>query len=411
MFLANRHETWFSHSKSILSIIIIDFLDGLSTLVWFLFSLKENINKNACLTSMALALASQTAASLNILRFCATRLHSVRSTSFIQEQTPSKVILQTIMIWLVSSVLILIPLTFWSVREPVLKRCRWRVMFVSNETRVDLYMFNVIAVPTMVTTVLYGILLRRLRKAQNLVQPMGKGNTKHNTLVESKPQTVGNETLFLSGAYRTRRVPDNVDKQGSASSREIETDKATPQKAGGHSSTVTTKTADNVANNKKSGNVTDNMRQSNEPSYGLEETAISSYHRVIKRGTGVEPRPAKDNLPGDEAPSFSTVRNTSLAATESRGNRMAKVIAILGLLLVLINISNLPFTVILLIKAINPEKEVCGTAAALSLFFLMINSACNGIVHAVRIKPLRTAILKTLRDARSALSKLLCCNA
>ena len=90
-FWLNRREAWCSQSKNILSIIIVDMLDGLSTMTWFFVSFKADIDRSVCLTSTALSMATHSAASLNILRVCVTRLRSVRSTSVTHEQSTSKI--------------------------------------------------------------------------------------------------------------------------------------------------------------------------------------------------------------------------------------------------------------------------------------------------------------------------------
>ena len=427
-FWLNRKEAWCSQSKNILSIIIVDMLDGLSTMTWFFVSFKADIDRSVCLTSTALSMATHSAASLNILRVCVTRLRSVRSTSVTHEQSTSKVIIQTILIWLVASALVLVPLGFWTVKQPVLKGCRWTTMFSSNEAYVNTYMLFMIALPTVGTTVFYGLLVRKLRKLTNLVQPTAGPTVKYSARDGIRLKTKVNETLFQA----TNKAAGNVVKNKTETMPKYLNVKNTLQIIDGnfakkYSSKVYSGKDKNLSDTMKHDHIalnnamlTDNDMNDVVPN--INDT-IGDKRRVILTGSAAMPgtstdelqkpaimsRVSKDNLHGEEASTSRSVRNTNPTVTAYRNQRMNKVITVLGISLVLINISNLPFTVFLFWKASNPATEVSGTLASLSAFFLMINSASNVFVYVVQLESLRLAVLKTLRDACRALSKVARC--
>ena len=162
-FWINKRESWFSHSKNILSIIIIDLFVGLTTLSSLLFSMKTGVNVYECIVAMGLCLSSQTATSLNVLRFCITRFCSIKQTFVKREPSASIIVTQTLIIWLLSSVIVLVPLILRSGKQQVLKRCQWHYLFSVTERDVDLYMFCVLTLPTVTTTFIYGILALKLR--------------------------------------------------------------------------------------------------------------------------------------------------------------------------------------------------------------------------------------------------------
>lgn len=122
-FWINRHETWFTRSKNILSIITIDFLVGVTILMALISSVKANVSSYWCILSMGLCMASQTATSLNVLRFCIIRFNTIRSSVVNQEPSTKTILLQTFLIWTLSSIISVVPLIFWS------DRCTWGKLF------------------------------------------------------------------------------------------------------------------------------------------------------------------------------------------------------------------------------------------------------------------------------------------
>ena len=399
-FWINRGESWCSQSKNILSIIIIDFLDGLSTLLWFLVSFKTEIARSICMTSVGFSLASHSAASLNILRVCVTRLRYITRTPQKHDQPTSKVILQTILIWLIASVLVMVPLVFWTGKQTVLNGCHWKTMFSTHEASFNTYMVFMLAVPTVITTVLYAMLVRKLRRLKNLVQPLAESSSKNMTreLTDPKAATV-NKTLF----------PITIK--------------------------ATTNIADNPGNGPERLRVKPNVpltecilakRYNGEPPIGINKgklTTMEASDVIIKNALSNAKSIAGDeitagsvsmlNIAHDNAEGASTsmaVNKSNQNVAVQRNRKMSKVIIVLGISLVLINIANLPFTVFLFLKAINPETEFSASLAALSLFFLMFNSASNVFVYAVQLGPLRKAVLKMLRNALSTVSRVTRCH-
>lgn len=77
--------------------------------------------------------------------------------------------------------------------------------------------------------------------------------------------------------------------------------------------------------------------------------------------------------------------------TSKRTRRMERVVATIGILLFLMNVSMLPFFLVLGTKIINPDIVIPGIYGFLSLVFLLLNSASNPIIFGIRLKPLRIA--------------------
>ena len=97
-------------------------------------------------------------------------------------------------------------------------------------------------------------------------------------------------------------------------------------------------------------------------------------------------------------------------ALSNRTMRMNKVIKTIGVLLVLINISNLPYIVILAMNAMSPGTNVPGVLGVMALFFLMLNSACNPVIYAIRLKALRVAFLDMFKKCCYFMCKNSCKN-
>ena len=401
-FWLNRGEPWCSQSKNILSIIIIDILDGLSTLVWFFISFIAGIDRNVCLTSVGLSMASHSAAALNILRVCVTRLPYIRITPQRNEQPTSRVILQTVSIWLVASVLVLVPLEFWTVKQPVLDGCRWTSMFSTNEAYVNRYMLFVITLPTLGTSVLYGMLVRKLRRLNNLAKhmapPSTAGERRHGG-ISNQPDSSHKQSLRAM----TKSVSDIAKGPGRAKDETAKREIVSIHEKRSGGKVIWEKST--------SGHTTSITSNKDSPTYitANEVTDSASLPCVMKNKrhdnglstSGSVMKPHKRDVTRSGL-------NHKEPGTGHTNVRVNKVIKILGIALVLINISNLPFTVFLFLKTINPEMEISGTLAALSLFFLMLSSACNVFVYAVQLQPMRLAVLQTLRQARGGIAKIFC---
>lgn len=374
-FLVNKRESWFSHSKNILSIIIIDLLVGLTTLLAFVASMKIDMNLYECLFSMSLCLASQTATSLNVLRFCVTRFVSIRKTSVAQEPSALVVVAQSLAIWVASSAIVLVPLVLWSEKQPTLQRCQWSYLFESNEATVDLYMFNVLTIPTVTTTVLYGILTIKLRKVRNFVHPtsteaVAPSKDSHNSGSDTKTTLVLRKTTIQDAPSASGKLSDGNDAKDSYQGCNADVD----QDIDKHNKPVQLplKPLETI-----SGKISTNANQI---------TSKTTSNKLTAPNIGTKP-----------------------VVTANRMTRMNKVLATIGVLLVLINISNLPFIVILALIAINPAAKVPALIGLLAMLSLMLNSACNPIIYAVRLKPLRHAFLNMYRNCCNAMYKMLCC--
>lgn len=70
---------------------------------------------------------------------------------------------------------------------------------------------------------------------------------------------------------------------------------------------------------------------------------------------------------------------------------MAKVITTIGIILLLTNVSILPYVLVLIVKLASPDYKIPSIFGFLSLFFLLLNSATNPIIYAIRLQPLRVA--------------------
>ena len=404
-------------------------------MTWFFVSFRTDIDRSVCLTSTAFSMASHSAASLNILRVCVTRLRSVRSTPVTHEQSTSNVIIQTIFVWLVASALVLVPLGFWTVKQPVLEGCRWTKMFSSNESYVNTYMLFMIALPTVGTTVLYGMLVRKLRTLNNLVKPTAESIAKYGARKGIRLKVV-NKTLFQATAKAARNLEERKPETRSEHLKVEDTAQITNGNSTNKSSSKSysgtdKKLSDPMIHDHLTLNDTVQTGNDVNDAVPIADDTTGDKRRVLNTasatvpgsltagsatipgtmtvGSATMPGTSKDNLRNGEASISRTIRNTNPTVTTHRNRRVNKVIKVLGISLALINISNLPFTVFLFWKVVNPEMKVSAMLAALSLFFLMLNSACNAFVYVVELKPLRLAVLKTLREALSALSKVARC--
>ena len=445
-FWINKRESWYSHSKNILSIIIIDFLVGLTTLMNFFSSMATDVNIYECLVAMGLSLASQTATSLNVLRFCITRFYSIRQTTVRREPSASVIVIQTLIIWLLSSVIVVVPFILWSEDQLILERCVWHIMFATNEAVVDLYMVNVLTIPTLTTTVLYGILALKLRKIKTSIHPNNDQtdvprNNRADSWSDSKTPVSMTRRNTAVEAQSTSAVLtlDNVCQDSGISStvNDAKLDNELKDNRGSFSRQSYDKASFNTKRNSESSLLTTNEnRKLSVPDRGVtpgfvnmfsnkahdiaifsveqmcqNRSAMPAYvstsqtkaqrlndsHRKSEYALSKQTHQQFSNAFGNKltAPAQLPIGKlnggiTSTAAVR-KGNRMNKVIKTIGVLLALINISNLPYIVILAVNAVDPATEISGMVGFLSLVFLMLNSACNPIIYAVRLKPLRIA--------------------
>ena len=387
-FWMNKSENWFAHSKNILSIIIIDLLVGFTTLMTFLNSMRIDINRYECLVSMGSCLASQTATSLNVLRFCVTRYYAISKTSVNRESTTSKVVAETLIIWIVSVAITIVPLALWSEKELVLKRCAWGYLFPRYQYEVDIYIFNLLTIPTVTTTVLYGILSLKLRKIRNFVHPVGQNNGQsircNHSWSDTKITTVqGRNTKTEASStredWRSDKNCDNSDLL-SAAGKEWEM-KAVSKNYIDDSKTRTDKST--KVNAHQGFSVSKEMQFSTQTSQIFPETAGNQLS-VPALDTRVK-----------AAATISTV-----SPMVNRRTRISKVRTTIGVLLVFINLSNLPYIVLIAMQVINPAITFPAVLHPLALLFLMLNSACNAVVYAIRLKPLRDAFLGMFKNCR-----------
>ena len=385
-FWMNKSESWFAHSKNILSIIIIDLLVGFTYLMTFLNSMRIDINRYECLVSMGSCLASQMATSLNVLRFCVMRFYAISKSSLKLESTTSTVVAQTLSIWIVSVAITIVPLALWSEKESVLKRCAWDYLFPNHQYEVDIYIFNLLTIPTVTTTVLYGILSLKLRKIRNFVHPFGRNtskplNSNHWRSDTKITRVQGRNTKTEASSTRKDWISDkNCDKSDllSASGKEWEM------------KTICKNCIDD-SNTKTDKSTNVNAHQC----FSVSKEFSTQTRQIFPETPGNQLTVPARNTRAKSASSVSTV-----SPMVNRRTRIRRVRTTIGILLVFINLSNLPFIVLTAIHAINPAINFPAVIYPLALFFLMLNSACNAVVYAIRLKPLRVAFLGMFKNCR-----------
>ena len=373
-FWINKHESWISHSKNILSITIIDLLVGLTTLLAYLTSMATDINRYECLVSMGSCLASQTSTSLNVLRFCVTRFYAISKNSVKRESPTSMVVVQTIVIWIVSVAIIIIPLTLWSGTELVLKHCTWGYLFPTHRYAVNIYILNLLTIPTLSTTVLYGVMSLKLWKLRNFVHPIGNdtSNVRNDSNSWSGTKMTPVQSRYCdvsdlsSGAGKQSRM--KLECKNNKDDAEVKIDKSTK----GHVHACST--------------VSKETEFSTQISEILPETNSNQLSVPVR------------NIKARTATITPTVQ-----PMVNRRTRISKVRTTIGILLVFINLTNLPYILVTLIQAINPAVHMPAMIHPLALFFLMINSACNPVIYAIRMKPLRIAFLGMFKNCRNSI--------
>ena len=341
------------------------------------------------------------------------------------------------------------PLILWSEKQQVLKRCQWNYLFSANEREVDLYMFCVLTLPTVTTTFLYGVLSLKLRKVRNFVHPVTSGtvvstskspwsNLKevysfNKTETLDAPTTdvkLSNENLChiteLSSIYASKQTDEcsNVRKQflsdvTSKTVNKSETcteikgplpDADGEQKFGEQEATLTTEKTKHEITTKLMGQTSNRhelesgVSKANAPVVGNSDETLVKASQLSSCNSGNQLSAREDNRKAK------TVVKKKTEAVNNRTIRMNKVIKTIGVLLILINISNLPYIVILAMNAVSPGTDVPGVVGVMALFFLMLNSACNPIIYAVRLKPLRVAFLNMFKKCCNFMCKNSCKN-
>ena len=463
-FWINKRESWYSHSKNILSITIIDLLVGLTTLTALMSSMKSNINIYECLVAMGLCLASQTATSLNVLRFCVTRFYSIKQTSIKREPAASIIVAQTLIIWFVSSAVVLVPLILWSENQQVLKYCQWNFLFVTYVREVDLYMLHVLTLPTLTTTVLYGILSVKLRRVRNFIhpttplsalsshensdsKPTGNSKRRNNLAMNTTEDKLSSEHECHTSCIRS----DNPSKKSESETPVTTMDtiksnlvKVLPyggtesearmmvvegsvsgdhdtlqyyntnhqqERENGKLREASAKPGNNVQNSKET------LKHGLESLFESDTNERSTASEKETRVLSLNVKHGSDNEHGNQLTVPTTNINTRAsvkrkpAGLANRTIRMNKVIATIGVLLLLINISNLPYIVLMAIRVYDPDLNVPAAVGVIALFTLMLNSAFNPIIYAVRLRPLRIAFLNMFKHCCQFLCKSNCRNA
>ena len=462
-FWINRHKTWFTRSKNILSIIIIDFLVGVTILMALISSAKTNVSSHECILSMCLCVASQTATLFNVLRFCIIRFYTIRSSVVKQEPSTKTVLLQTLLIWTLSSIIIVGPLIFWSDLPSVIDRCTWDKLFTTNGRKVDLYILHVLTLPALAMSVLYGVMTLHLKRVKRLIHPnsntleSSNQNLSSNKISQlrednsigmvkmSTDRHISNNTCRLNsvldritkGAIRQDCLQVNDGKLDTADQKYTRTalhsvhtqteERFRTTQDSLHCAVSTTSKEhfpkldrrDSVQNSKTTVSVrknispnsaatssfmSDTQGNTDKLEHGDNANAASVDNREgYKFGSSTFNR-HQNIILVDSAKS--TCRQKQLAQTQNnvhlrtgsvfnlrRSKQMAKVITTIGIILLLINVSILPYVVLLIVKLASPDYKIPSMFGFLSLFFLLLNSATNPIIYAVRLQPLRVAFV------------------
>ena len=466
-FWINKRESWYSHSKNILSITITDLLAGLTILTALMSSMKSNINIYECLVTMGLCLASQTATSLNVLRFCVTRFYSIKQTSIRREHSASIIVAQTLIIWFVSSTAVLVPLIFWSENQQVLKRCRWTYLFSTYAREVDLYMLHVLALPTMTTTVLYGILSVKLRQVRNFIhpstplsapstrqnqnssgdsKPTGNSKRRNNLAMNTTEDKLSSEHVCHTSCIRSDNPSKKSESETPATTMDtmksnlvkvlpyggMESEASMMVVKGSVSGDHDTLHNYNINHHQKreNGTLRETSAKPRNNSQSSKKTLIHGLEHFIdsdtnKRTTASEKdtrylslnvKYVSDNVPGNQPKVLTTKFNARANMKKktyglaNRTIRMNKVIATFDVILLLINISNLPYIVLIALRVYDPDLNVPAVVGIISLFSLMLNSAFNPIIYAVRLRPLRIAFLNMFKHCYQFVCKTNCRN-
>ena len=373
-FWINKHESWISHSKNILSITIIDLLVGVTTLMAYVNSATTDINRHECLASMGSCLASQTATSLNVLRFCVTRFYAISKTSVKRESPTSVVVAQTLVIWIVSVPIVVIPLTLWSGTELVLKRCAWGYLFPTHRYVVNIYILNLLTIPTLTTTVLYGVMSLKMWKIRNFVHPISESTSN-----SRNARNLWSETKMAHVQSRYCDISDLSSGVGKQSVVELECKNKIDE--------------GEVKNNKT-------MKGHAHACFVVSKEAVFPT-QIHVREILPETNSNQLSVPAQNIKARDVTLTPTVQPMNNRSTRISKVRTTIGILIVFINLTNLPFILVVTIQVINPAVQIPAVFHPLALFFLMLNSACNPVVYAIRIQPLRVAFFGMFKNCRN----------
>ena len=400
-FQMNQRESWFAHSKNILTVIIIDFFVGVATLMALLSSMKTNVNIYECIVTMSICVASQTATSLNVFRFCVIRFYTVRRSTVVQEPSTKVIVSQTLVIWIASSIVVTVPLILWSDRELVIDRCIWGKLFATNNRNVNIYMFQVLVIPTLATSILYGTLTVHLRKMKNLIHPSSSTTQEVSdsklqmSAIQMSGQQTQNKNLSLKHHSPDRKfmkgsVPSKPQAWTHLNQNSFSAPLSDVSDSAGPSLRNFTRIDGQDISNGSSFCDTDirgaNQSGTSHGAMSTNATAISNIKSLASATKGYLER-ASNHVDKDAN------RRTSMDIKPSRHNRMAKVTTTIGIILLLANISILPYILVLAVQFASPGSKIPSVFGFVSLFFLLLNSATNPVIYAIRLKPLRTAFV------------------
>lgn len=167
----SRHKSWYSYTSGVLSIVILDFLVGFIIFVRLFTVIQTRINTYVCSAAISLTWMIQTASSLNMMRICVTRLYWMSQSHQRLQPSTLKKVTQILFVWIIPGVIFIAPFLYWADNRVPMKKCVWRNMFSPGQIQAPLYLLVVLIFSNLITSVIFGLISFKLRKARTFICP------------------------------------------------------------------------------------------------------------------------------------------------------------------------------------------------------------------------------------------------
>ena len=352
-FYQNRRTAWFSHSKNIISVVMMDWVVGFTGLYMLSVSAVKHVNLYVCVFSQTLCISSQVGSLLNVFRLCVFRFVSSRTRLVMKESSTKSIIIQTVLVNLASIIVCTLPVFIWVTDETNLNRCSWSRIYKDHVISVNQFMLYVTAIPAFATSALYISLCIYLKRSVALVAPLPTTTTISS--IEIKADTDGSHLLDTAVSYRATDPIPSVSNQIGLNS--ISPDKTT--KSTLLSSTVSICTKKQYLE--------------------IPSTCSTMREKRIRLGR-------------------QTPMTSSSSTIESaQQNRLTNVFKTVGAILICMNISILPYVVVLAVNIHFNAGVISGDLFFFVSAMLLVNSALDPIIYIVRIKHLKVAFKRMIR--------------
>ena len=372
-----------------------------------------NNNRNGCYVLMAVVIISQLALLYNLLSICVYRFMFLVCTDRFRFGWKTKLtIFQIIFVYLFCTVYTIIPITLWPRQTQVILKCAAQPAFGNNTGKVFIFISAGLFIPLIILNILYCVTFYKLRRnlRQRLLLSYGTVKSKllhsrglfiqrrkrHWNVRISELKCYPEKSLILQRNFSRQQSKIVQVRRDNKTDQPIEeTQPFKIDEHGGQQSFTGFQVPElfPCGNNSDSGKPVDGQRNISQ----ITSTKCSKQGVVVETSNEIDQ--PDSNLRKHPLKTCNSTK-ACVVFTKSKASNQRQILTLIGVILLLINITVLLPAVIKLLTIVIPSWKIPEIAGHFLNVIIMNNALINHWVYAIQSKEFRAA----LKDIKSKVS-------